>query len=97
MKFLQDLPMAFAIKPIVFIISGLILNTTFAADETNIELAPVAVTGNPLGMGSDELVVPVSVLNGRELSLRREGSLGETLNGLPGVSATRFGPNASRR
>ncbi len=96
MKFSQDLSMAFAIKPIVFIISGLIFNTTFAADETNIDLAPLAVTGNPLGVGSDELVVPVSVLNGRELSLRREGTLGETLNGLPGVSATRFGPNASR-
>ena len=66
----------------------------FAAE--NIDLAPVAVTGNPLGVGSDELVVPVSVLNGRELSLRRESTLGETLNGIPGVTATQFGPNASR-
>lgn len=69
--------------------------STFAADNT-IDVAPVAVTGNPLGVGSDELVVPVSVLNGRELSLRRESTLGETLNGLPGVTATQFGPNASR-
>jgi len=38
----------------------------------------------------------VSVLNGRELSLRREGTIGETLNGIPGVTATQFGPNASR-
>ena len=68
--------------------------SAFAAE--NIDLAPVAVTGNPLGVGSDELVVPVSVLNGRELSLRRESTLGETLNGIPGVSSTQFGPNASR-
>jgi iron complex outermembrane recepter protein len=70
------------------------IHTAFAAE--NIDLAPVAVTGNPLGVGSDELVVPVSVLNGRELSLRRESTLGETLNGIPGVSSTQFGPNASR-
>ncbi len=66
------------------------------AEETNIDLAPVAVTGNPLGVGPDELVVPVSVLNGRELSLRRESTLGETLNSIPGVTSTQFGPNASR-
>jgi iron complex outermembrane recepter protein len=70
--------------------------SSIAAEEADINLNPVAVTGNPLGVGSDELVVPVSVLNGRELSLRRESTLGETLNGIPGVTATQFGPNASR-
>lgn len=80
----------------------LIISTPSFAEENNsdvdkkIEIAPVAVTGNPLGVGSDELVVPVSVLNGRELSLRRESTLGETLNGMPGITATQFGPNASR-
>lgn len=82
--------------------SCLVINTPSWAAEKNIsanpkiKVAPVAVTGNPLGVGSDELVVPVSVLNGRELSLRRESTLGETLNGIPGVTATQFGPNASR-
>jgi iron complex outermembrane recepter protein len=61
-----------------------------------LDLDNVPVTGNPLGVGSDDMVVPVSVLGGRELSLRREGTLGETLNGIPGVTATQFGPNASR-
>jgi iron complex outermembrane receptor protein len=61
-----------------------------------IELPAVVVTANPLGSGLFELVPPVSVLGGRELSLRRESTLGETLNGLPGVSSTYFGPNASR-
>jgi iron complex outermembrane recepter protein len=86
---------AFARKPIVLMLTALFIQNVFA-EETNINLAPVAVTGNPLGVGSDELVVPVSVINGRELSLRREGTLGETLNGIPGVTATQFGPNASR-
>ena len=38
----------------------------------------------------------MSVLSGDELVLRRAGSLGETLNGLPGVSSSYFGPNANR-
>jgi iron complex outermembrane recepter protein len=58
------------------------------------QLAPVVVTGNPL-RGND-LAAPVSVLDGDELVLRRAGSLGETLNGLPGVSSSYFGPNANR-
>ncbi len=61
-----------------------------------LDIDNVPVTGNPLGVGSDDMVVPVSVLGGRELSLRRQGTLGETLNGIPGVTATQFGPNASR-
>ncbi len=74
-----------------------VTNQTPAKETTTvIELPTVAVTGNPLGVGSDELIVPVTVLNGRELSLKRESTLGETLNGIPGVSATNFGPNASR-
>ncbi len=89
-------------KKILLAISAIFTNcitfnaTSTYAEEANIDLNPVAVTGNPLGVGSDELVVPVSVLNGRELSLRRESTLGETLNGIPGVTATQFGPNASR-
>ena len=58
------------------------------------QLEPVVVTGNPL-RGND-LVAPISVLSGDELVLKRAGSLGETLNGLPGVSSSYFGPNANR-
>jgi iron complex outermembrane recepter protein len=86
----------FARKPIALALTSIFIQPVFADEATQLNLAPVAVTGNPLGVGSDELVVPVSVLNGRELSLRREGTLGETLNGIPGVTATQFGPNASR-
>ena len=92
-----------AYKPLFLsILAALASPFAFADDATTkeattkIDLPSVAVTGNPLGVGSDELVVPVTVLNGRELSLRRESTLGETLNGIPGVSATNFGPNASR-
>ncbi len=57
-------------------------------------LEPVVVIGNPLA--SREVTAPVSVLSGEALVLRRGSTLGETLDGLPGVSATRFGPNSSR-
>jgi iron complex outermembrane recepter protein len=83
------------LKPLFLALSCAFSINAFADEET-VKLDSIAVTGNPLGVGSDELVVPVSVLNGRELSLRREGTLGETLNSIPGVSATQFGPNASR-
>lgn len=54
----------------------------------------VIVTGNPLG--SDALAQPSSVLAGDRLTLRRASTLGETLDGLPGVASTWFGPNSSR-
>ena len=69
----------------------------FAADTTeNITTSPVAVTGNPLGVSSDEMVTPVSVLNGHDLSIQRESTLGELLKSIPGVSASYYGPAASR-
>lgn len=87
-------------KRIYFAISSLFISAFFSqiaiAEETNINLAPLAVTGNPLGLGADELVVPVKVLNGRELSLQRAGTIGETLSNIPGVSSTGFGPNVGR-
>ena len=54
----------------------------------------VVITGNPLG--SDRGTQPSAVLAGEGLALRRAGTLGETLDGLPGVAATGFGPQASR-
>jgi iron complex outermembrane receptor protein len=57
-------------------------------------LPPVVVTGNPLR--SAELSSPSSVLSGDGLVLRRGSTLGETLDGLPGVSSSYFGPNANR-
>ncbi len=75
---------------------SLAMASAWAEPITQLELSNVAVTGNPLGVGSDAMVLPVSILSGRELSLNREATLGETLNNLPGVAASSFGPNASR-
>ena len=56
--------------------------------------AQVVITGNPLG--SDRSTQPSAVLAGEALALRRAGTLGETLDGLPGVSSTGFGPQVGR-
>ncbi len=57
-------------------------------------LREVTVTGNPLG--ASDLIAPTTSLSGDKLLLRSESTLGETLNNLPGVSSSYFGPNASR-
>jgi iron complex outermembrane receptor protein len=54
----------------------------------------VLITGNPLR--DDRPQAAASVLQGTPLLLRRGVALGETLDGLPGVAATYFGPNANR-
>lgn len=57
-------------------------------------LTTVTVTANPLG--ARELVVPAEQYAGDGLLLRAKTTLGETLDGTPGVSSSYFGPNASR-
>ena len=57
-------------------------------------LREITVTGNPLG--ADAIAQPVEQLSGDALTQRLKPTLGETLDGLPGVSSTYFGPNASR-
>lgn len=69
-------------------------NTATTATATTTAPLVVVVTGNPLA--NDAPVQPTSVLAGEGLALRRSASLGDTLDGLPGVAATGFGPNASR-
>ena len=54
----------------------------------------LVITGNPLQR--DQVLSPVSALSGAELRERAQGSLGETLNTLPGVGSSYFGPQASR-
>lgn len=63
-----------------------------AADTSS--LREVTVTGNPLG--ASDLIAPTTSLSGDPLLLRSQSTLGETLNNLPGVSSSYFGPNASR-
>ena len=64
------------------------------ASAQNAAISEVFITGNPLGR--DQTALPVNALGRADLLERGQSTLGETLNGLPGVSSTYFGPNASR-
>ena len=65
------------------------------AQETPIPLSAIVVTA-PLETRQANLVEGSSLLAGEELDRRRAATLGETLQGLPGVSSTGFGPGAGR-
>ncbi len=84
------------LKKITFILLFVFTYPALAADKGTLTIPTTAVTGNPLGVGSDQMVVPISILSGRELSLKRENTLAETLNSIPGVSNSSFGPSAGR-
>ena len=71
-----------------------VLSVNAFAQNAPLSLQEVTVTGNPLG--SSDLIAPATQLSGTDLLLRSKTTLGETLDGLPGVSSTYFGPNASR-
>lgn len=65
------------------------------AQETPTTLSPVVVTA-PLQQSQDELAEGTTVLEGEALDRHRAATLGEMLDGTPGVSSTQFGPGAGR-
>jgi iron complex outermembrane recepter protein len=60
------------------------------------ELEEVVVRALPLDQRGDEVIGNVAVLSGDELVRRRQATLGETLQGIPGVNSDTFGSGASR-
>jgi iron complex outermembrane receptor protein len=68
----------------------------YAQKVTDEELESYTVTARPLGGSSQHIAQPVQIINGEELSRREAGSLGETLDGLPGISSADFGQTVSR-
>ncbi|KAI3592218.1 Zinc-regulated outer membrane receptor [Cupriavidus sp. U2] len=67
-----------------------------AAQPATPTLKEVVVTANPLGSDLNDMVAPVSTLGRDALAVRQASTLGETLNSMPGVTSSYFGPNASR-
>ncbi len=68
-----------------------------AEDTDAISIPSLTVTADPLGARSpDELILPVTVLADEALDKKRAGTLGETLDGLPGVANSDFGPGVGR-
>lgn len=75
-------------------LASLSLSNAWAQSAVSGSSPEIVITGNPLGR--DSTTVPVSTMGRADLLERGQSTLGETLNGLPGVSSTYFGPNASR-
>lgn len=59
-------------------------------------LPAVVVQASSLELGADEMTTPATVLEGEELRARSAATLGETLEGQAGTTATHFGAGASR-
>lgn len=60
------------------------------------ELDEIKVTANPLRSTAEQLSEPTEVLQGERLDQVRAATLGETVNGLPGVQSTHFGAGVGR-
>src|SRR5690554_1794409 len=59
-------------------------------------LQAVQVKATPLPDTADSLAVPVEVLAGERLDAAKASSLGETVDRLPGVQSSYFGPGVGR-
>lgn len=85
-------------KPLALLIAATLSPVAFTvtADE-NVDFQRLIVTSDPLGnRTADEIVQPVTVLAGDEFDQRRAGTIGEVLEGLPGVHNADFGPGVGR-
>jgi iron complex outermembrane recepter protein len=71
-----------------------IMNGLFLPNAVAQAVQEIVITGNPLS--KTQTPSAVSSLSGLSLLQQGQSTLGETLNQLPGVSSTYFGPNASR-
>lgn len=60
------------------------------------DLDRVVVTASPLRQTAEDLSQPVEVLTGERLDRAKSATLGETLDGLPGVQTSNFGAGVGR-
>ncbi len=67
-----------------------------ARDAGAYEVDEVVVRALPLGRAGDDVGSHVALLSGDDLVHRRQSTLGDTLNSIPGVNSDTFGGGASR-
>ncbi|MGY0797899.1 TonB-dependent receptor domain-containing protein [Lysobacter sp. A286] len=65
-------------------------------DHQPTDLSAVKVRANLLPATAEDLVHPVEILTGERLDAAKASSLGETVNKLPGVQSSYFGPGVGR-
>ena len=64
--------------------------------DTTLERISVIQTGSIMSQTESEVVRPVAVIEGEQMEQRRAGTIGEALDGLPGISNADFGPGVGR-
>ena len=78
-------------------VEGALAQTPASSGSTPVtQLEEVVVTASPLQRRAFDLAQPVSVLTGDALQLKLQPTLGDTLNGEPGIAASHFTNGASR-
>ena len=91
--------MQFQLKILAHAIVCALISNAFSvnAQENKKTLPSVVVTADPFGNDENsQILTPAKVLAGDELRDKTRGSLGDTLSGELGVSASAFGAGASR-
>ncbi|MCC5869582.1 MAG: TonB-dependent receptor [Gammaproteobacteria bacterium] len=79
------------------LLSPLVMHAAAAQQPAEGELPGIVVTADALGnRTADELIQPVTVLHGEELARALAGSIGQMLDGVPGVANADFGPGVGR-
>jgi iron complex outermembrane receptor protein len=68
----------------------------FANTETTLERISVIQAGSIMSQTESEVVRPVVVIEGEHMEQRRAGTIGEAMDGFPGVSNADFGPGVGR-
>lgn len=80
-------------------LSGLLSAPFSYADQNNtsqLDRVTVVHTGSIMSQTESEVVRPVAVIEGEDMEKRRAGTIGESLDGLPGISNADFGPGVGR-
>ena len=73
------------------------VNPAWSQDDEGAEaLETIIVTASPLGATALEMTQSATVLSGEELDRALEGTIGETIERLPGVQSAYFGPGVGR-
>lgn len=104
---LKPMPLSRFVRHLSLGVGFAALTSTGFADPEEIEevddaliphqrLDELVLTASPFQRTLFELAQPATVVTGQELQINLQPSLGETLDGQPGVSSTYFGPGASR-
>ena len=91
-------------RPALALLAGMVSGLSWAAPDTPAavdaqeapSLGQVTISASGLNRSSADMAAPVSVLEGDDLVQRRGATLGETLDGEPGIRGSHFGAGASR-